>query len=169
MTKRPDPPATLGWREWVSLPELGLPVIKAKIDTGARTSALHAFGVERYRQSGRDRVRFQIHPIQRDFETVVVGSALLKDERLVKDSGGHIEMRYVIETTLQIGQASWPIELTLTNRDSMRFRMLVGRQAIKNTFLVNPARSYLQGKRKGKSITRYYYDKTLPVTKEANL
>lgn len=166
MTNTSDQLATLGWREWASLPELGLPAIKAKIDTGARTSALHTFFVERYRHQGQDRVCFHIHPIQQDLDTVVVSHALLKDERLVKDSGGHTEMRYVIETTLQIGDASWPIELTLTNRDNMRFRMLVGRQAINSTFLVNPARSYVQGKRK--AISHYYRNQSPTVTKEEN-
>ena len=133
---------TLGWREWVSLPELGLSAIKAKIDTGARTSALHAFQLERYRHDGAARVRFHMHPLQYDTETVIVCDALLKDERPVTDSGGHTELRYVIETTVNIGSFSGPIEFTLTNRDSMRFRMLIGRQAMKNVFLVNPARSY---------------------------
>lgn len=137
----------VGWREWVSLPELGLPVIKAKIDTGARTSALHAFSVERYKQQGRDRVRFHIHPIQRQTETVIVCDTLLKDEREVTDSGGHTELRYVIESSLHIGAVSWPIEITLTNRDNMRFRMLVGREALKNHLLVDSARSYLQGEK----------------------
>lgn len=144
---------TVGWREWVSLPELGLPAIKAKIDTGARTSALHAFSLERYRHDGRDMVRFHMHPIQLRTKTVVVCEALLKDERKVTDSGGHTERRYVIETPLHIGEASWPIELTLTNRDNMRFRMLIGRQAMNNNLLVDPASSYLQGK---KQVKNYY-------------
>jgi len=137
---------TVGWREWVSLPELGLPAIKAKVDTGARTSALHAFLLERYRHEGSDWVRFHMHPVQRQTETVVVCEALIKDQREVTDSGGHKELRYVIETSLNIGDSAWPIELTLTNRDNMRFRMLIGRQAMKRTLLVNPACSYLQGK-----------------------
>jgi hypothetical protein len=135
--------ATVGWREWVSLPELGLPAIKAKIDTGARTSALHAFSVERYKQEGEDRLRFHMHPVQRDTDTVIVCDALLKDEREVTDSGGHTELRYVIETELHIGGAQWPIEMTLTNRDNMRFRMLIGREALKNKLLVDSSSSYL--------------------------
>lgn len=148
---------TVGWREWVALPELGLPAIKAKIDTGARTSALHAFALERYRDGGRDKIRFHMHPIQRQTKTVVVCEALLKDEREVTDSGGHTELRYVIETPLHIADAVWPIELTLTNRDNMRFRMLIGRQAMNNVLLVDPARSYLQGK---KQIKQYYNNVT---------
>lgn len=148
---------TVGWREWVALPELGLPVIKAKVDTGARTSALHAFSLERYRADGQDKIRFHMHPIQLQTKTVVICEALLKDEREVTDSGGHTELRYVIETPLHIGETAWPIELTLTNRDNMRFRMLIGRQAMNNVLLVDPARSYLQGK---KRIKHYYNDVT---------
>ncbi len=151
MTSTTNELITVGWREWVSLPALGLPAIKAKIDTGARTSALHAFSLERYRHEGRDMIRFHMHPIQLQTKTVVVCEALLKDEREVTDSGGHTELRYVIETPLHLADTSWPIELTLTNRDNMRFRMLIGRQAMNNRLLVNPARAYLQGKKAIKS------------------
>jgi len=144
--------AIVGWREWVGLPELGLPTIKAKIDTGARTSALHAFLVERYKLQGQDRLRFHMHPVQGQTETIVVCDAMLKDEREVTDSGGHTELRYVIETELHIGGEHWPIELTLTNRDNMRFRMLVGREALKNRLLVDSAGSYLQGGNKPKRL-----------------
>nr|CAA6828782.1 MAG: hypothetical protein sometimes fused to ribosomal protein S6 glutaminyl transferase [uncultured Thiotrichaceae bacterium] len=153
MTNNSKQLATVGWREWVSLPELGLPAIKAKVDTGARTSALHAFELERYRHEGQDKVRFSMHPIQRQTETVVICEAVIKDQREVTDSGGHTELRYVIETLLQVGEASWPIELTLTNRDNMRFRMLIGRQAMNNNLLVNPASSYVQGKKRVSDYT----------------
>lgn len=139
----------------MSLPELGLPAIKAKIDTGARTSALHAFLIERYQQQGQDRLRFHMHPIQRQTKTVVVCDALLKEEREVTDSGGHTELRYVIDTILHVGTDSWPIEVTLTNRDNMRFRMLIGRQAMNNHLLVNPVASYLQGKKQAKRSYRH--------------
>jgi len=147
MTTNINQLATVGWREWVSLPELGLPAIKAKIDTGARTSALHAFLVERYKQKSQDWLRFHMHPVQRQTDTVVVCDAPLKDEREVTDSGGHTELRYVIETNLHIGEAHWPIEVTLTNRDNMRFRMLIGREALKNRLLVDSGHSYLQGEK----------------------
>jgi hypothetical protein len=137
----------LGWREWVCLSELGLPPIKAKVDTGARTSALHAFEVRPFSESGLQRVEFKIHPRQRDTDTVVVCTADVFDERTVMDSGGHKEQRWVIKTQASLGVHTWPIEITLTSRDDMRFRMLLGRTAIKNMALVNPAKSYLVGKK----------------------
>ena len=139
---------TLGWREWVSLPDIGIRQIKAKVDTGARTSALHAFEVRPYSEQGRDRIEFRIHPLQKNVDTVVTCNADVLDTRIVTDSGGHKEERFVIETALSIGNQSWPIEVTLTSRDDMLFRMLLGRTAIKHRARVDPARSYLVGKKK---------------------
>ena len=139
-----------GWREWVALPELNLPQIKAKVDTGARTSAIHAFELRPFIQDGAQYIEFLLHPRQGDNETVVSCTAPVSDKRVVTDSGGHREERWVIETLLSIGEHSWPIEVTLTSRDNMRFRMLIGRTALRNRALVNSGASYLVGKKPGK-------------------
>lgn len=136
----------LGWREWLSLPDLGVAGIKAKVDTGARTSALHAFWLERYRQGGRSMVRFRLHPLQRNTSVIREARAEILDERVVSDSGGHRERRLVIATTLCVGQWQWPAELTLSNRETMLFRMLLGRTALKGRFVVDPALSYCCGR-----------------------
>ncbi len=137
---------TVGWREWVALPGLELHAIKAKVDTGARTSALHAFDIEHYTENGMEMLRFLIHPIQKNRDFYIECRAPLKDKRQVTDSGGHREMRYVIETLIVIDKYSYPIELTLTDRDTMRFRMLLGREALKERIIVDPAASFLCGK-----------------------
>ena len=137
----------LGWREWVSLPAFGIDRIKAKVDTGARTSCLHAFDVRMEEIQDQKFVHFSIHPEQRNLDYAVACVAPLKDEREVRDSGGHSEMRYVIETEVTIGPDTHRVEFTLTNRDSMGFRMLIGRTAMKDRYLVDPSKSFLVRKR----------------------
>jgi len=134
----------LGWEEWVSLPELGLPAIKAKVDTGARTSALHAYFVEPVDVEGVEMVRFGVHPIPRRDDVEIICTARVKDRREVTSSNGERENRYVIETPVRIGEREWPIEITLTNRNAMAYRMLIGRQAITDDILVDPASSFRQ-------------------------
>lgn len=135
---------TLGWREWGALPELGITAIKMKVDTGARTSCLHAFKLEPFQKDNEDWLRIWVHPEQ-DSEREHCCEAKIHDQREVTDSGGHTELRYVIKSLLVVGDFSAPVELTLTNRDSMKFRMLLGRQAMRGAFLVNPDASYVLG------------------------
>jgi len=135
----------LGWREWVALPELGVDALKCKVDTGAKTSALHAYYVEPFEAGGKPMVRFGLHPRQDDTETQVECVAEVFDVRTVSDSGGHREERYVIKTPLRIGGETFTAELTLTNRDAMKFRMLLGRRAMEHRFVVDPDASYLMG------------------------
>lgn len=140
-----DDPLVLGWREWVALPDLGITDIKAKVDTGARSSALHAFFVERYRTKRRERVRFGMHPLQGREGPEVICRADLLDVREVIDSGGHREMRCFIGTRVLVGGRSWEVEVSLTDRETMRFRMLLGRSALAGRVLVDPQSSYRLG------------------------
>jgi hypothetical protein len=133
----------IGWREQLALPELGIREVKAKIDTGARSSALHAFDVETFNSNGKRMVRFKVHPYQRDTYRTVMAEAELLDQRQVRNSGGQTQVRPVIETTVELNGDRWSIELTLTNRDVMGFRMLLGRQAVRRRFLVDAGRSFL--------------------------
>ena len=136
----------IGWREWLILPDLNICKIKAKVDTGARTSALHAFWVDAYKKDHQPWVRFAIHPLQYNTDVVVECDAPVKDQRMVTDSGGHKQRRYVIETLVNLGGRAFVAELTLTDRDTMRFRMLLGRTAINGRFLVDSKASYIQGR-----------------------
>ncbi|MHC5010198.1 MAG: ATP-dependent zinc protease family protein [Planctomycetota bacterium] len=141
---------TIGWREWIALPDLGIPQIKAKIDTGARSSSLHAFGVERFRRGEREFVRFHVHPIQRDASQTITAEAELLEMRKVKSSGGHVSQRPVILTTIEILGERRHVEVTLAARTTMGFRMLLGRQALRGKYVVDPGRSYRGGRPKRK-------------------
>ncbi len=131
----------IGWREWVTLPELGNVIVKAKIDTGARTSAIHAFDID----VQGDQVNFWIHPHQRDDEDPVEVTTELLDVRDIRSSSGEVQQRYAIRTWAKLHRRRWQIELTLASRDQMGFRMLLGRTAMRGRFLVDPAASYLAG------------------------
>lgn len=141
--KEKTPPEVIGWREWIALPDLGIDRIKVKVDTGARSSSLHAYDIERFEEDGTPMVRFRVHPVQRDSRTTVRARAELLDRRSVRSSSGAETLRPVIRTHVLFRERRWPIELTLTRRDEMGFRMLLGRQAVRGRFLVDPGRSFL--------------------------
>lgn len=135
----------IGWEEWIALPELNLPAIRAKVDTGAKTSALHAFMVEKFFEDDITKIKFGIHPVPERPEIEVYSTAQLIDERVVISSNGQSELRYVIRTMAQFGGEKWPIEITLTNRETMNYRMLIGRSAMEGRVLVVPEQSFLLG------------------------
>lgn len=136
----------LGWQEWVALPDLGLPALKAKIDTGAKTSSLHTHLIEPYGPAKRPMVRFTVRPDPNRKELEIDACAEVVDRRAVTSSNGERELRYVIATRVHIGDLSWPIEITLANRERLTYRMLLGRQAIRSNILVDPESSFRQPK-----------------------
>lgn len=138
----------VGWREWLDLPDLGGCAIKAKLDTGARTSALHTSFIEKYEEDGIAMVRFGIRPYRKNEEYELECRAPIVDERVVVNSGGAKENRIVIETLVKLGDNCWPVEITLTSRDQMKFRMLLGRTALAGKYVVDPSLSYIFGRRK---------------------
>ncbi|NUN15938.1 MAG: ATP-dependent zinc protease [Myxococcales bacterium] len=153
------PPARLilpvvGWREWLALPELGVDWVKAKIDTGARTSALHAFNVSAFTERGESWVRFEVHPWQRDNVQSIIATAPLVEMRHIRSSNGKEELRPVIATVVRLADVSFVAEITLTRRDVMGFRMLLGRQAIRDRFLIDPGRSYRGTRPKRRASTK---------------
>lgn len=143
---------TVGWREWLALPELGVPAIKAKVDTGARTSALHAVRLEVFKADGRERVRFWVQPLRKQPDFQLRCEADVADRRTVSDSGGHREKRVVIRSKIRLSDREWSADITLTDRYTMLFPMLLGRKALEGLFIVDPALSYSTGR----SLTRAY-------------
>ena len=136
----------IGWREWVSFPQIGVGPIKAKVDTGARSSSLHAFNLEAFERDGKTCIRFQVHPLQRSRAESVEVEAEVLEYRRVRSSSGQAAYRPVIVTLLEVLGQSWPIELTLANRDEMGFRLLLGREAFRGRLLVDAGKSYYGGK-----------------------
>lgn len=137
--------ANFGWREWAALPQLRIRRLRTKVDTGAKTSALHAFEIVPFEHAGKPWLRFGLHLSRKEPQKVHWCEAPVLDKRVVTDSGGHTEERYTIASTLVMGDKQWPIAITLTNRDSMRFRMLLGRDAMPIDAQVYPHHSYLMG------------------------
>lgn len=145
-----SPPVVAGWREWVRLPGLGVGPVKAKLDTGARTSALHAFDLESFERDGTDWVRFSVHPWQRSADDAVLVECPVHDRRVVRSSTGHTQERFVVLTELELLGHTVTTEVTLTRRDEMGFRMLIGREALRQGFLVDSGRSYVGGRPPGR-------------------
>jgi len=146
----------VGSEEWCSFPELGIPTIKARVDSGAKTSALHAINIAPFEKDGENWVKFDINPIQNNSKTVIHCQAPLVDKRVVKSSSGYREQRYVIRSQIQVGEINWEAEFTLTNRDSMGFRMLLGREAMSGRLLVDPEQKYLLGQPTREKLLEYY-------------
>ena len=150
MQNNNDRMPVIGWREWVGLPDLGVKSIKAKVDTGARSSSLHAIDLKQFERDGAQWVTFKIHPNQRKSDATVIAEAKIFEHRRVRSSSGKSTMRPVIVTNVRLLGATWPVELTLANRDEMGFRMLLGREAFRGRFLVDAGKSYYGGKPKRK-------------------
>ncbi|MEQ8852024.1 MULTISPECIES: ATP-dependent zinc protease [Gimesia] len=144
--KQKSDPAVIGWREWISLPDLGIGLIKAKVDTGARSSSLHAYDLHRFERDQEEWIRFKVHPVQRRTHEVVEAEARIFEYRSVRSSSGKATMRPVIVTNIELLGFNWPVELTLANRDEMGFRMLLGREAFRQRFFVDAGKSYYGGK-----------------------
>ncbi len=137
---------TIGWREWLALPDLGISHLKAKIDTGARSSSLHAFDIETFTRQDEVFVRFKVHPAQRSDLKTVNCEAKVHDVRHIRSSSGETQERFVILTNVRWKKEVWPVEMTLADRSQMGFRMLVGREAIRGRVLVHPGKSYFGGR-----------------------
>lgn len=152
-----DEKVVIGKEEWCSLPELGLPAIKARIDSGAKTSSLHAFNINPFEENGKKYVHFDIHPLQDNRKVMQSCRGTVIDHRYVKSSSGEREKRYVIKTPLSLGNEIWDVEITLTNRDSMGYRMLIGREAMKGKVLINPDNSFHIKKLDSKEVKKFYH------------
>lgn len=139
-------PVSAGWREWVGLPDLGVEHIKAKLDTGARSSALHAFDLAEFERDGVAWVRFSVHPWQESAQDARTVELPVHDRRTIRSSTGHVQQRYVVRMRLRLLDRTFPVEVTLARRDSMGFRLLVGREALRRGFLVDSSKSYLGGR-----------------------
>lgn len=158
-----DKQLVVGWEEWLALPELGLPAVKAKVDTGAKTSSIHAFMIEPYTRAGKNFVRFGVHPVPEQKDITVFCSAALVDQREITSSNGETELRYIIETKVCIGGIEWPIEMSLTNRENMQYRMLFGRTALRENVIVDPNQSFVQ-----EILSPDLYDELPKTTKGRN-
>jgi ribosomal protein S6--L-glutamate ligase len=149
----------IGRAEWCQLPQLEIPAIKARVDSGAKTSALHAFNIQKFTRDGVDWVSFEVHPLQRSRAVSFRCEAPVADRRTVKSTSGVAEQRYVIKVPMVLGAQSWDIELTLTNRDSMGYRMLLGRGAMNKHILIDPSATLTLGRISDTQLAALYADR----------
>jgi ribosomal protein S6--L-glutamate ligase len=147
---------SVGWQEWCAFPQLHIPAIKVKIDSGAKTSALHAWDVKPIQRQGEQYVHFIVHPLQRNMLLTRECCERLIDYRLITSSNGQQELRYVIATEITLGSRSWEIEVSLTNRDNMAFRMILGRDALKGQAIIDPAKILRQGRLSKREVRLLY-------------
>ncbi|TNE55572.1 MAG: 30S ribosomal protein S6--L-glutamate ligase [Bacteroidetes bacterium] len=154
----------IGSEEWCNLPQLNIPAIKVRVDSGAKTSALHAVNIAQFKRDGRPWVSFDLHPLQNDGKTTVRCEALVHDKRKVKSSSGSSEVRFVIKTIISIAEHAWEVEVTLTNRDTMGYRMLLGRQAMAGKMLVDPEGSFVCGELTVDALNKYYNKNLVQAT-----
>lgn len=146
----------VGNQEWCAFPELGIPAIKARVDSGAKTSAIHAFNIRTYFKNDVEWVSFEVHPLQKNDEILVRCDCPIIDQREVKSSSGTSEKRYVISTPIGLGDNVWDIQLTLTDRDAMGYRMLLGREAMNGRLIIDPSMKCVVGKKSTIKIRQYY-------------
>jgi ribosomal protein S6--L-glutamate ligase len=151
-----SPKVIVGSEEWCAFPELGIPAIKARVDSGAKTSSLHAFNIQKFKRGGKSWVSFEVHPLQNNGSTVIRCKSPVVDKRIVKSSSGIPETRHVISTPIKVDGETWEVELTLTNRDSMGYRMLLGREAMSGRMLVDPSLSFSLGDVSEDEINKHY-------------
>ncbi|MCB1109922.1 MAG: ATP-dependent zinc protease [Chlamydiia bacterium] len=156
MGRKREEKIPIGWQEWISLPNLKIPAIKAKIDTGAKTSSLHAFKIKPIIKDKKDCVSFSVHPIQRNKTISVSCCCPIFDVRSVMSSNGHVEERYVIQSVLCLGNEKWEIEITLSDRDPLRFRMLLGREALDSKVVIDPSKALLTQKYPQNKVLHLY-------------
>ena len=146
----------IGWQEWVQLPELGIFAIKAKVDTGAKTSALHALDITTFQSDGQDFVSFTVVPLQRDRHVRLKCTAQLLGQKMVRSSTGEPEQRYAIRTPLVLANKVWDIDVTLTNREPLIFRMLLGREALASHCVIDPDKRFILGRLSGLRVKDFY-------------
>jgi hypothetical protein len=156
MNPQNEPKMIIGCDEWCAFPSLNIPAIKARVDSGAKTSSMHAINIERFSRNEESWVRFEVHPLQKNRKVTVHCEVPLIDQRVIKSSSGDKEKRPVIRVPLSLGGTLWEVEVTLTNRDSMGYRMLLGREAMNGRILIDPEGMCLLGDKTKEALLNLY-------------